>query len=91
MTVKELYKKYKEYSIILYGENKTFSLKDCIKNVSPFSFIYTMDSKRINNMEVIDIIVKNESIESTNFSSKLEYIGKTQYKGTVYALVKEIK
>ena len=89
MTVKELYKKYKGYCIILYGENKSFSLKDCIKNVSPFSFIHTINRNEIDNMEVVDIIVKDEKIESTNFSSKLEYIGKTQYKGTVYALVKE--
>ena len=44
MKVKELYRKYKNYDIILYGVNKHFSFEECIKKVTPFSYLKTINN-----------------------------------------------
>lgn len=87
MKVKELYEKYKYYRIILYGQNSYHDLKGCIKIMTPFSFIKTTNPKEVDKLDVIDIVVKDEEIETIDYTASLKYKGKTQYKGTVYALV----
>lgn len=87
MKVKELYKKYKDYCIILYGENRYYSLKECIKKVTPFNYIHTINPKEINELQVLEIIVDEYEFETIDFDVKLQYKGRTKYKGDVYALV----
>jgi len=87
MQVKELYKKYKGYEIILYGKNKSWNLKECIKKATPFSFIYTTNQKEIDNMYVMDILIKEEEKEITSFDKSLNYVGRYKCLGIVYAYV----
>lgn len=79
MRVKELYKKYKDYSIMLFG----LPLE---KPSTPFSCL-PMDMKKLNEYIVTDMRVKEEEVTSMDFDIRLNYKGQTKYKGTIYAYV----
>ena len=83
MNVKELYNKYKNYDIMLFG-------KPLNKQTTPFSCLPT-NIKQLNSYIVKDIKIENESIETWNFNMDMKFIGKQKYKGTIYAyVVKEV-
>ena len=78
MTVKELYKKYNGYDIVLFG-------RPLEKPTIPFSFL-PFDKKELNNMIVKDYKVKEKPFDSPVFSFKdLKYKKTEHYKGTVSA------
>ena len=79
MKVKELYKKYKDYSIMLFG----LPLE---KPSTPFSCL-PMNMKVLNEYVVKDIKIKDENREVLNFDMSLKFKGKQKYKGTIYAYV----
>lgn len=83
MKVKELYKKYKDYSIMLFG----LPLE---KPSTPFSCL-PMNMKVLNEYVVKDIKIKDQELTTMDFDMSLKYKGSTKYKGTVYAyVVKEV-
>lgn len=91
MKVKELYRKYKNYDIILYGVNKHFSFEECIKKVTPFSFLKTINKKEIDNKEVLEIKVEDDPQEEIYFpiiNGCLQPGKKVKVSGTVYAYVR---
>lgn len=78
MTVKELYKKYNNYDIMLFG-------KPLERKTTPFSFL-PFDRKELMNLEVKDIKIEEKEFESPRFSfPDLKYKGTDHYKGKVYA------
>lgn len=79
ITVKELYKKYKGYNIMLFG----VSLK---KPSTPFTRL--PKNKKLDDCIVQELKVEEEKVESLSFSLDLKYKGKAEYKGTVCAYVK---
>lgn len=79
MKVKELYKKYKEYSIMLFG----LPLE---KPSTPFSCL-PMNMKVLNEYVVKDIKIKEEELTTIDFDMSLNYKGNTKFKGTIYAYV----
>ena len=85
MKVKELYKKYKDYSIELFG-------KPLEKQTIPFSFL-PYGRKELMNMEVVDIKIVEKPFDNYRFGFyNLEYKGTEHYKGTVMAYcIKEDK
>lgn len=83
MKVKELYKKYKGYSIMLFG----LPLE---KPSTPFSCL-PMDMKKLNEYIVKDIKIKEQEFNTINYDIRLNYKGQTKYKGTIHAyVVKEV-
>lgn len=81
MKVKDIYKKYKDYHIYVYGrplENR--------KYMTPFSYIPL--NANLDELEVLDFIVEDKEIEIQNFSMNLKYKGKEKYKGRVYVYAK---
>jgi len=82
MKVKELYKKYKDYDILLFG-------RPLEKETIPFSFL-PYDRKELMNMEVIDIKVEEKEFDSPIYSfPDLKYKGTDHYKGHVMAYCKK--
>lgn len=79
MKVKELYKKYKGYSIMLFG----LPLE---KPSTPFSCL-PMNMKVLNEYVVKDIKIKEEELTTIDFDMALNYKGNTKFKGTIYAYV----
>lgn len=85
MTVKELYKRYgKDYTILLYG----MSLDKC-KDRLPFSGIHDV-GKALDDYQVIETKIAKRKHDTLSFSPiGLEFQGKRQLKGDVYAYVKK--
>ena len=79
MKVKQLYQKYKDYDIMLFG-------KPLDKQTTPFSCL-PADMKQLNEYVVIDIKIEDENVEALNFDMSLKFKGKQKYKGTIYAYV----
>ena len=83
MKVKQLYQKYKDYDIMLFG-------KPLDKQTTPFSCL-PIDMKQLNEYVVKDIKIENEQVEALNFDMSLKFKGNQKYKGTIYAhVVKEV-
>ena len=83
MKVKELYRKYKSYDILLFG-------KPLDKQTTPFSCLPT-NMKQLNEYIVKDIKIKDEEVEVLNFDISMKFKGSQKYKGTIYAyVVKEV-
>ena len=79
MTVKELYRKYKGYSIMLFG----IPLE---KPSTPFSCL-PINSKELDKYIVKDMKIETEEITTMDFDETLNYKGQTNYKGSIYAYV----
>lgn len=79
MKVKQLYQKYKDYDIMLFG-------KPLDKQTTPFSCL-PVNMKQLNEYVVKDIKIENEQLEALNFDMSLKFKGKQKYKGTIYAYV----
>lgn len=79
MKVKQLYQKYKNYDILLFG-------KPLDKQTTPFSCL-PVNMKQLNEYVVKDIKIENEQLEALNFDMSLKFKGKQKYKGTIYAYV----
>ena len=79
MNVKELYKKYKGYSIMLFG----LPLE---KPSTPFSCL-PMDIKKLDTYIVKDLKIKEQEFSTTDFDLKLHYKGTTKFKGIIKAYV----
>ena len=79
MKVKQLYQKYKNYDILLFG-------KPLDKQTTPFSCL-PVNMKQLNEYVVKDIKIENEQVEALNFDMSLKFKGKQKYKGTIYAYV----
>lgn len=79
MKVKQLYQKYKDYDILLFG-------KPLDKQTTPFSCL-PVNMKQLNEYVVKDIKIENEQLEALNFDMSLKFKGKQKYKGTIYAYV----
>lgn len=78
MTVKELYKRYKGYNIVLFG-------KPLEKPTTPFTYL-PLNQKELYDMVVKDYKVKEKPFDSPVFSFKdLKYKKTEHYKGTVSA------
>ena len=78
MKVKELYKQYKDYNIVLFG-------KPLDKPTIPFTFLPN-DRKERMQMEVVEIKIEEKPFDSPVFSFKdLKYKKTEHYKGTVSA------
>ena len=78
MKVKDLYKKYKDYNIQLFG-------KPLDRETIPFSFL-PFDRKELMNMEVMDIKVEEKPFDSPRFGfPDLKFKGNDHYKGHVLA------
>lgn len=79
MTVKQLYKKYKDYSIMLFG----IPLE---KPSTPFSHLPT-DIKKLEKYIVKEMKIEDKKITTMNFDITLNYKGQTNYRGSIYAYV----
>ena len=79
MKVKELYKRYKDYHIMLFGA----PLKE---PSTPFTRL--PKNKKLDDCTVVELKVKEEKVKMQSFSLNLKYKGTEEYKGTVYAYVK---
>lgn len=78
MTVKELYKKYNGYDIVLFGR----PLK---KKTIPFAFL-PINQKELYSMVVKDYKVKEKPFDCTVFDFEdLKHKRIEHYKGSVYA------
>lgn len=79
MLVKELYKKYKDYTILLYG-------KDLKHETTPFSYlpICNLDNWFVKEMEIIE-----EEHESFTFDNTFNFKKKEIIKGYVSAYIVE--
>lgn len=81
MKVKDLYNKYKDYNILLFG-------KPLEKQTIPFSFL-PYDKKELMNMEVVELKVEDKPFDSPRFGfTGLKYKGTDHYKGHVMAYCK---
>lgn len=77
MKVKEVYNKYKDYCIYVYGkplENR--------KYMTPFSYL-PMNTD-LGKLEVKDMIIEDNEIEISSFNLKMQFKGKVKYKGIIY-------
>ena len=81
MKVKQLYQKYKDYDIMLFG-------KPLDKQSTPFSCL-PLNMKQLNEYVVKDIKIENEQVEALNFDMSLKFKGNQKYRGTVYAYVRK--
>ena len=91
MKLKELYKRYKDYTILVWGKssnNKDMKLKDYIKTRTPWTGIHTTSKKEIDNMEVVEYFIEDKEEKSFVFNTNLEFKRIDVLKGTVYVLVK---
>lgn len=78
MTVKELYKKYKEYHIELFG-------RPLNEETIPFSFL-PIDKKKLDKMTVKELQVEKVNFTNTCYSlDGLKYQLTEEYKGIVKA------
>lgn len=92
MKLKELYKKYKDYTILVWGKsrnNKDLKLKDYIKTRSPWAGIHTTNKREINNMEVVEYFIEDKEEKSFVFNSNLKFKRIEVLKGTIYVLVEK--
>lgn len=80
MKVKELYKKYKNYNIRLYG-------RPLDKPTIPFSYL-PMSKAEMMEMEVVDmkVIEKEETITGVHFKNMEKFT--TKIKGSVDAYIR---
>lgn len=77
MKVKDLYKKYKGYDILLFG-------RPLEKQTIPFTFL-PLDKRERDNMDVKDIKVEDDPFDAPRFGfPDLKYKGTDHYKGHVY-------
>lgn len=80
MKVKELYKKYVDYNIMLFG--RPLSIQTI-----PFSCL-PLDIKKLDKYIVKDMKIENKEYNELNFNLKgLKFIGKTHKKGIIKAYV----
>lgn len=92
MKLKELYKKYKDYTILVWGKSKSdkdLKLKDYIKTRSPWSGVHTTNKREIDNMEVVEYFIEDKEEKSFVFNTSFEFKRIEVLKGTVYVLVTE--
>ena len=84
MKVKELYKQYKDYNIVLFG-------KPLDKPTIPFTFLPN-DRKELMQMEVVEIKIEEKPFSSPVFGfADLKYKRTEHYKGHVMAYCRKVE
>lgn len=82
MKVKDVYEKYKGYSIYIYGRPLEYK-----EYMTPFSYL-PMNTD-LGELEVLDIIIDNGEIEITTLTLDLKFKGKEKFKGRIFVYAKE--
>lgn len=78
MTVKELYKKYKDYTIMLFGV-------PLAKKSVTTPFTRLPKNKNLDDCIVVELEVCEEPVDVHSFDIELNYIGTEKTRGNVYA------